>query len=93
VPRPSTSHSGTSSSTSRASRSGPVQAGVHLCAASPNALVQEVVRAFYFGWYLELVTELPGYIAPLEGPGVGLKLRPEVWDRPDAVIRVSEWRP
>lgn len=79
--------------------SGPIQlaAGVHLCASSPNALTQEVVRAFYHGWYRELVTDLPkldkGYIAPLEAPGLGLELKPEIWDRPDAVIRVSEHRP
>jgi galactonate dehydratase len=78
---------------------GPVQlaAGVHLCCASPNALAQEVVRAFYHGWYRELVTDLPelrnGYIAPLDGPGLGLELQPGLWDRPDAVIRISDWRP
>jgi L-alanine-DL-glutamate epimerase-like enolase superfamily enzyme len=54
---------------------GPVllTASVHLAMASPNALVQEVVRAFYFGWYRELVDELPplvnGFIAPTEAPG------------------------
>jgi L-alanine-DL-glutamate epimerase-like enolase superfamily enzyme len=44
--------------------------------ASPNALVQEVVRAFYFGWYRELVDDLPvlanGFIAPTEAPGLGV---------------------
>lgn len=79
--------------------SGPVQlaACVHLVTTSPNALVQEVVRAFHSGWYRELVTDLPplenGFIAPLEGPGLGLRLKPELWDRPDATVRVSEWNP
>jgi L-alanine-DL-glutamate epimerase-like enolase superfamily enzyme len=78
---------------------GPVllAACVHLCTASPNALVQEVVRAFYHGWYRELVTDLPplrdGFIAPLESPGLGLRLKPELWERRDAVVRVSEWNP
>jgi L-alanine-DL-glutamate epimerase-like enolase superfamily enzyme len=61
--------------------------------ASPNALVQEVVRAFYFGWYRELVDDLPplagGFIAPLEAPGLGIKLKPGLAARPDATIRVS----
>ena len=41
--------------------SGPVEfaAAVHLSINAPNALVQESVRAFYTGWYRELVTEVP----------------------------------
>jgi L-alanine-DL-glutamate epimerase-like enolase superfamily enzyme len=74
---------------------GPVQlaAGVHLSAASPNTLVQEVVRAFYHGWYQELATDLPvlkdGFITPLDKPGIGVRLLPGVVDRPDAHRRVS----
>ena len=74
---------------------GPVvlAAGVHLSAASPNTLVQEVVRAFYHGWYQELAIDLPplqgGYIRPLDKPGIGVRLRPGLADRPDAHIRVS----
>jgi hypothetical protein len=68
-------------------------ASVHLAMASPNALVQEVVRAFYFGWYRELVDELPllagGFIAPTEAPGLGIKLRHGLRGRPDATIKVS----
>ena len=73
---------------------GLLTASVHLCMASPNALVQEVVRAFYFGWYQELVDNLPplkdGYIEPPEGPGLGLTLRPGLHQRPDARSRISE---
>jgi galactonate dehydratase len=73
---------------------GLLTASVHLCMASPNALVQEVVRAFYFGWYQELVENLPtlkdGYIEPPEGPGLGLTLRPGLHQRPDARSRISE---
>ena len=74
---------------------GPVvlAAGVHLSAASPNTLVQEVVRAFYHGWYQELAIDLPplqgGYIRPLDKPGLGVRLRPGLADRPDAHVRVS----
>ena len=42
-------------------------ASVHLSLNCPNTLVQEMVRAFYFDWYGELVTQLPpvekGYIS------------------------------
>ncbi len=74
---------------------GPVllTASVHLSIASPNALVQEVVRAFYNGWYRELVTDLPpmakGFIAAPEAPGLGIALKPELRERPDATLRAS----
>ena len=35
----------------------PIRACVHLSLSVPNTLVQESVRAFYTGWYRELVTE------------------------------------
>ena len=72
---------------------GPVSLAVdvHLSIHLPNTLVQEVVRAFYSGWYGDLVTELPrlaaGYLYPLSGPGLGLQLQPDVFRRRDAVIR------
>ena len=60
----------------------------------PTRLFQEIVRAFYTGWYRELVTEVPrvedGYVYPLTGPGLGTELLPEVPSRPDAVVRVSQ---
>jgi galactonate dehydratase len=76
---------------------GPVNfaAGVHLTVSAPNAFIQEGVRAFYRGWYRELVTDVPpvtdGHVRPLQGPGLGTTLRPEVWDRPDAETQVSRW--
>jgi len=75
--------------------SGPVEfaAAVHLSINAPNALVQESVRAFYTGWYRELVSEVPrvedGWVYPLTGPGLGTELLPDVPTRPDAVVRVS----
>jgi galactonate dehydratase len=74
---------------------GPVvyQASCHFSIWAPNALVQESVRAFYTGWYRELVTHVPqpvkGFLAKPPGPGLGCELLPEVWKRKDAVIRVS----
>lgn len=74
---------------------GPVAfaAAIHASFSQPNTLIQESVRAFYTGWYKELVTELPriegGHVYPMEGPGLGLELQPAVLKRPDAVIRQS----
>jgi galactonate dehydratase len=78
---------------------GPVllTAAVHLSLNATNTLVQEVVRAFYHDWYGDIVTELPplkgGFITAPEGPGLGTKLRPGLRERPDAVVRRSEYRP
>jgi galactonate dehydratase len=74
---------------------GPVvlTASTHLATHLGNCFIQEIVRAFYFGWYRELLTELPpverGLIRPPEGPGLGTTLKPGVLARPDARIRRS----
>lgn len=69
-------------------------ASVHLSLNATNAVIQEMVRASYYGWYQELVTELPpvenGMIRAPEGPGLGTKLRPDVPKRKDAAVRVSK---
>jgi galactonate dehydratase len=72
---------------------GPVvwAASTHFSLHAPNALIQESVRAFYSGWYKELVTELPtvkdGMISLNEKPGLGLELLPDLHLRRDAVLR------
>jgi L-alanine-DL-glutamate epimerase-like enolase superfamily enzyme len=72
---------------------GPVvlTAGTNLSLNAPNALLQETVRAYYTGWYRDIVTELPavreGRITAPAGPGLGTALRPEVQDRADAHVR------
>jgi galactonate dehydratase len=74
---------------------GPVgfAAAVHMSFSQPNTLIQESVRAFYRGWYTELVTAVPriegGYVYPIEGPGLGLELLPDVFKRSDLVVRRS----
>ena len=76
---------------------GPVvwAASTHLSLHAPNALVQESVRAFFTGWYKELVTELPvvenGMVSLNNKPGLGLELLPDLHKRPDAVVRVSKY--
>ncbi len=68
-------------------------ASVHFSIHAPNALVQESVRAFYTGWYRELVTQVPqpvhGAFAKPPGPGLGTELLPELWKRRDARVRIS----
>jgi L-alanine-DL-glutamate epimerase-like enolase superfamily enzyme len=63
-------------------------ASTHLSINLPNALVQETVRAYYTGWYQELVTGLPevadGYISAPQGAGLGLDLVPGLQRRSDA---------
>jgi galactonate dehydratase len=75
---------------------GPVvlAASCHLSINVPNALVQESVRALYTGWYTEVMDNLPvvenGMISPPEGAGLGITIKPEMFKRDDAVIKVSE---
>jgi L-alanine-DL-glutamate epimerase-like enolase superfamily enzyme len=74
---------------------GPVvyAAATHLSLHLPNAIVQESVRAFWDGWYGDLVTALPvvdrGMVTAPVGPGLGLELRPEVFERSDVHIRTT----
>src|ERR671910_594835 len=74
---------------------GPVvlAASTHLCVNLPSALTQETARAYYTGWYKELVTELPkvsdGHVSPPEGPGLGTELLPNLGERPDAHLVTS----
>jgi L-alanine-DL-glutamate epimerase-like enolase superfamily enzyme len=69
-------------------------AGIHASFSQPNTLIQESVRAFYDGWYNELVTTMPtikgGFVYPMDGPGLGTELLPAVFERPDLTTRVSE---
>lgn len=59
-----------------------------------NCFIQELVRAYYYGWYGELATALPplreGRLTVPPGPGLGLALDPERLKRPDVHRRRSE---
>jgi L-alanine-DL-glutamate epimerase-like enolase superfamily enzyme len=74
---------------------GPVNvfACLHLCASCPNTMIMESVRAFYRGYYADIVTPnldvRDGYVSFPEGPGLGTKLRPELLARRDATIQTS----
>ena len=68
-------------------------ASTHLSLNATNALIQESVRAYYTGWYKELVTDLPtvenGFMNLPAKPGLGTELLPDLRDRPDAHVRTS----
>ncbi len=72
---------------------GPVvlTASTHLALHTPNCWVQEIVRAFYYGWYDQFVTELPtidkGKITVPDGPGLGTALQPDVVTRPGVAVQ------
>ena len=71
---------------------GPVvfTASTHLSLNAPNALVQESVRAFYNGWYKDVMTAIPtvkdGFVTIPEGSGFGCELIPDL-DRRFTVLR------
>lgn len=75
---------------------GPVvlMASLHLGLASPNAIFQEVVRAYLNGFYRELVTQLPvienGWLLPPTEPGLGMSLSEAMKKRPDCATRISK---
>ena len=69
-------------------------ASLALALNAPNAIFQEVVRAYYTGWYKELVTELPrienGFAHLMTKPGLGTELQPGLKKRADVTVRRSE---
>ena len=75
---------------------GPVAlwSAAHLMLHIPNAKIMETVRAYYDGWYSEVMTEsIPirdGMLSLNEKPGLGVALREEVLRRPDVHIEVSD---
>lgn len=75
--------------------SGPVTlaASVHLALACPNVFEQEITRAFYYGWYGQLVDQPPplekGMIRAPDGAGLGLRLNDAVLAAEDTIVRTS----
>jgi L-alanine-DL-glutamate epimerase-like enolase superfamily enzyme len=75
----------------RTTAPGPVvyAASCHFSLHARNALIQESVRAFYSGWYTELVTELP---TDHQGRGHGEHESPGLGPRPAARPRPAQGR-
>lgn len=75
---------------------GPVMlaANLQLVFSQPHALILETVRAYLRGFYAEIMQPAPvvldGKAKPLDGPGLGVELAPELWTRPDARTRSSK---
>lgn len=68
---------------------GPVShvVNVHFCAHLPNLLAMETIRAFYLGFFGELITSVPiprdGRISLPQAPGLGVDLHPDLLARSD----------
>lgn len=75
--------------------SGPVTLAVstHMALSLRNVREQEIARGFYFNWYQDFVDQLPpidnGMITVPNGPGLGMDLLPDLFNRADAMHRVS----
>jgi len=75
---------------------GPVAlwSAAHLMLHIPNAMIMETVRAYYQGWYNDILTQpIPiseGMLSLEESPGLGTALREEVLKRPDVHIEISD---
>ncbi len=68
-------------------------ASTHLALNTRNCWLQEIVRAFYYGWYDRFVTEMPpivkGQISIPDGAGLGTRLQPDVKTRAGIHVRRS----
>jgi len=77
---------------------GPVNvfACAHISMSAPNVFLMETCRAFYGngGWYdkvLETNIKVEdGYLLAPEGPGLGTRLRQDLFDRPDITVEVTD---
>ena len=65
-----------------------------ICMNSPNAMIMEHVRPYLYGWYGDFVDPLPpikhGWLHAPQNPGIGTRLRKEVFERPDVILRFSD---
>lgn len=74
---------------------GPVSltASVHFALSVPGAVIQEVARSFYYGWYGDWVVGLPqienGRISISEAPGLGLELALEFTEAQTTRVRTT----
>ena len=73
--------------------SGPITLAVstHLALALNNVIEQEITRGFYYGWYQELVNELPvikkGMISVSDKPGLGMDLNSNLLEKSNLMTK------
>lgn len=62
--------------------------------SAANAMIQEFQPTFHKGWYNEFVDPnldiRDGFLHALQKPEIGTRLRPEVFQRPDVTVVVSD---
>ena len=74
---------------------GPVAlwAATHMMLHAPNGLIMETVRGYIDGWYVEVVTDrievIGGHLRLPDRPGLGTRLREDLFSRPNAQIEVT----
>ena len=67
----------------------------------PNVMIQETNRAYYRGWYDKFIEPniviKDGYLLAPEGPGLGTRLKDDVFDRSDIHVETTTearvWEP
>jgi len=68
-------------------------ASTHLSTAQPNVWIQESCQRFYeHDWPLMLenpIAPKDGHITMTEDPGFGMKIKPEVWNHPKSIRKVT----
>ena len=77
---------------------GPVNvfACAHISMNAPNVFLMETCRAFYGkgGWYDKVletnIKVVDGFLLAPEGPGLGTRLRPDVFDRSDLTVEITD---
>ena len=61
--------------------------------AMTNACTYETARGFYYGWYKELLEDVPlidqGFVSPLNGDGLGIKLKDKWLEESNSNIVIS----
>ena len=75
--------------------SGPItlSASTHLALSCPNVIEQEITRAFFYGWYEDIVLGLPtlknGMISISNKPGLGIQLNQDYLKNSNQIKRES----
>lgn len=68
-------------------------ASTHLTTAAPNVWIQESVQGFYESTWPEMLANpiVPdqGFITAPELPGLGMEVKPEIWEHPAAIVHSS----